>query len=554
VRRLADLSAKELAQLLNLSVGEARKWLEHTNLFPELPSLLALFIEDVEPLLESDDPEALEEAQRWWKQTMTIFSRESHHSSEPYTSEEERRLLWQAAITSILRLPVETVQRLLASGVFYALYHPFLRYLQFPRDAGGRWRQLRFLLLEEVEFETRYPVAYKVLYAERARKEEPLGLSLPSFNVRVLRHAPKSYFRLPGELWESGDAYSSMYGLRDPGDSSIKQNFLSLDIGYLRGILLAILSREEYQERITREADRDRDNATRRGLLEGLGVPTESSVRLTDLRLAVDLKSNLRARNLKQALSLLQKPITVDHVLQWKQLVLEQPAELVKQGFKDQETGVASVSFAAAALLLFLDFKMPQVQDATSYRLAEQVESLAAVIKTLAEALDGAASDLEKVLANRGAGVHRERGLESKFYNALDMYRMGKGLEDIASHLGITPYSSKAGRGTRPWKQRVTQAIHRGVEVERKRYPLAARIFANKDKRRVQRKARLAYATYISPTYVSRPYGIRIPNSYPLQIAGDEIGINASHERGLEVTRAYIQLGSCLILDIPPTP
>ncbi len=86
---------------------------------------------------------------------------------------------------------VAEVRHLLDSGAFYRLYHPFLRYLKLPEDVGGRWRQIRTLLWQQPEFETRYPAAWKALFSEKAKKKETLGLPLPSFGIRVMRHSLK---------------------------------------------------------------------------------------------------------------------------------------------------------------------------------------------------------------------------------------------------------------------------------------------------------------------------------------------------------------------------
>jgi len=47
--------------------------------------------------------------------------------------------------------------------------------------------------------------------------------------------------------------------------------------------------------------------------------------------------------------------------------------DLLTRQFGDAETGIAAVSFAAAALWLLLDLDTPDIEKASSYRLAEQL-------------------------------------------------------------------------------------------------------------------------------------------------------------------------------------
>jgi hypothetical protein len=98
---------------------------------------------------------------------------------------------------------------------------------------------------------------------------------------------------------------------RTSGDKKVDQSLAPLDLGYMRGVLLAILSREEYEERIATELH---DEALR----EQLGAYTQSSVRITDLRLAMAPDSK-NIKSLKKALrplfSSLEKPITLEGVL-----------------------------------------------------------------------------------------------------------------------------------------------------------------------------------------------------------------------------------------------
>jgi hypothetical protein len=473
-RKLADLSAQELAELLNLSVGEARHWLTQNDEFP-----------------------------------------------------------W-------IHLPVAGVRRLLDSGEFYELCHPFLQYLKVPRDVGCRWRQLRKLLWGQPEFETRYPAAWKALFPEKARKKEVLGLPLPSFGIRVMRQWHGNYVAYAGELKDSSDAFSWTVDFREMGDPPIEQDFRRLNWGYLRGTLLAILTREEFFESVRHLPDRD--IAIHEGLFEGLGAPAQSPIRLTDLRLASGLDPGLLKCCLEQPLRLLSRPITREQVIQWKQQVLENPTELAEQGFGDQDTALGGVSFAAAALLLFLDFGMPEMPTASPYRLSEQIESLATVVRKLMDSLDSATKDLEQLLANRGAGKPPRSG--SEYYEALHLYRMGQSLEDVAQFLNIEPYSSKTVKGTKSWKKKVKEKLYLGEQIEREQFPRAAEIFAHSDNPHVERKALIAYLEFVRQAHETSW------DDLCLYIGGQKIQVNARTQRGFEITRAYIQLGSCLVRGI----
>jgi hypothetical protein len=121
-------------------------------------------------------------------------------------------------------------------------------------------------------------------------------------------------------------------------------------------------------------------------------------------------------------------------------------------------------------------------------------------------------------------------------------------LEEIAEGLGITPYSSRTGKGSRNWKSRATDIIVRGKEVEDKRYPRATAIFANyEDSPHIRRKAHRAYRAYLVQT-------TRMPGYYPLWEVGRKIRVNHQNQRGLEIIQAYIQLGHCLVRDRPTLP
>ena len=452
--------------------------------------------------------------------------------------------------------------------------------LKVPKDSHLRIRQLRSLLWNEPEFRTRYPQAYDILSPHRAQRTEHSGLPLPSFGIRILRHLPFPHIQTPSALAE-GDAYSATYlHQKELGPPPVDQNFRPLEGGFLRGLLLDILRREEYSERIA-PIDRDSD------LFEGVDVPGEAAVRLTDLRVGPLLDPQAFEDELIPSLKLLKRPITVAHVVEWKHQcignkseaefdplyqefgdrikktsrsrdkaawdeLLEQMADyeathkpksptdgLTVRELESLKARIAVVSFAAAALFLFIDLSMPNLDKEKPYRLAEQIKKLAALIRKLAFSLNDQASELETLLANRSAG--RQPRSDGDCHRALTEWRMGSSLDDIAKGLRITPYSSNTGKGTRNWKSVVKGIIAKGKAVENKRYPRAAAIFASyKDSPHIRRKAHRAYRTYLLQT-------TRMPSYNPFWEVGRKIRVNHQKQRGLEIIDAYIQLGYCLV-------
>ena len=87
---------------------------------------------------------------------------------------------------------------------------------------------------------------------------------------------------------------------------------------------------------------------------------------------------------------------------------IQTQSDLLARQFGNEETGIAAVSFTAAALWLFLDLDMPGIEKASSYRLAEQVASLASIIRKLTQRLRRSTEDLSKLIANRSSGNRPE--------------------------------------------------------------------------------------------------------------------------------------------------
>lgn len=557
MRRLSELSAEELARLLNLTTAEAKRYLEQS----------------------SSPEEAAEKAAHWLGLSI----------------EEAKERLGDGANTPppfrFLNEPVERVERLHLDGRLYELPDYFEGF-HGPPDAGVRFRQLQHLLRKQFEFAARFPEAYEILFPRHMRRENPVGLLLPSFGVRVLHSDPQPRGHPQGSV-SGGDAYSYTHD-RHLGENNLRveRGVWPVYQGDLRGVLLAILSREEFFERVEGPL-----GSWDEELLAGASAPRMSPIRLTDLRLATVLKPGTLTEGLKTALGLLPRPFTAEHVALWKLQMLgseldgmsidswkaaeylgkmpeeEVPeeargylrqatndpvalegvkdpvrakVELLKR-FGDEAAGTAAVSFTAAALWLFLDLDMPGVQDTTSYRLAEQVEALANSVRKLLRNLDQATVELGKLTANRPAG--RQPDIEGVDYHALRYYRIGKSLRAIAEWLGMTPYSSKTGKGTREWKARTKQRLLKGKEFEERYYPRAAAIFAHRDNPHVRRKARRAYRAYL--VEVGR-YG----HAFALAGVSGKIrtGNNAQTERSVEITDAYVQLGSCIMRGISPVP
>jgi len=356
--KLTDLSEQELADLLDLRLDKARRWLEVAKSIIEAEAIYK------SPFYKDKPP--------WLSEWLEL-------DFESATS------LQRSSVKELMGLSVEEVKQLKRTGQFHRLYPYFKR--QVPTDADTRLRYLRDLLGHEIEFQTRYPAAYELLFG---RSEQIGGLPLPSFGVRIMHHEPRETVLPAGwfQDWKSsqngGDAFSLMSVGRTKGDKKVDQSLAPLDLGYMRGVLLAILGREEYEERIATELHGE-------AMREQLGAPAQSSVRITELRLAMapDLKN---IESLKKALRplfrSLEKPITPEGVLQWKWDLLRGDEKTKGEESEDTMAKITRVSFAAAALLLFLDFDMPGIERANSLVLTERIGKLAEIIQTLSKSLN----------------------------------------------------------------------------------------------------------------------------------------------------------------------
>jgi hypothetical protein len=339
-------------------------------------------------------------------------------------------------------------------------------------------------------------------------------LLLPSFGIRLTRSDARA-MALPRE-WGvaeiaaplSGDAFSVSY-YYTTNDYVADQDFMPLDEGHLRRLLLEIFSREEYTDILDHynyPENRWFEVAERGSSEPGEGEPTPQ-VRITDLRLAKDLKPAVFKRELselKSALVNLETPVTKNGVLRWKWETLSHYKTLPKdpRGLDEAEAAkessrVMAVSFAAATLLLLVDLDARKLREAGVDEMAQRVKDLYNVIRKLSESLDKQTQELSNLVAANPA--NRPRDPEAKHYTALVLYRMGHPLYKVGWRVGIKSSVPKFGiKGSQNWKGNVRKFIRLGVEVEEQRFPRAAEIFRRRHDEGVQKRAIEAYRGYVT--------------------------------------------------------
>lgn len=148
-RRLSDLSDRELAPLFNMTVPEVRRY--------RRPS-------------KSSFEDAMTDEMR---------------------AESERHEQW------LWNLTVEEFKRLRESD------DPDNIMLLFPKvpfDVAGRFRALQELLRNQMEFETRYPAAFEVLFPGAARRRERGGLYCPPSTSAFSTTGPIHMFKTAAGL------------------------------------------------------------------------------------------------------------------------------------------------------------------------------------------------------------------------------------------------------------------------------------------------------------------------------------------------------------------
>ncbi len=389
-------------------------------------------------------------------------------------------------------------------------------------------------------------------------------LLLPSFGIYVTRSDPYVIALPKGSgtddmvRLDSGDAFSVSYLYAQSHVSTADQDFLRLDPGYLKRILLRVLDGEEYQEIVDHHHALIRWDV-RTGFPEGQ-KPTimdyefvrdpnpTAQVRVTDLRLAKDLTTLVLKRELKPLLRRLELPVTTAGVTRWKYETLKEHKaplkelhELTEEERSEETKRVMAVSFAAAALLLLHDLDMRRLEEAGHDDLAKHVGFLAGLTKSAIEDLDKFADQLLGLLANQGGGG-RPPDPGVKHYTALALYRMGRPLKEVAVRIGTqTPLPKN-------WRNKTCEAIRHGVKVEKEKFPRAAAVLARKDDEKIKAKAIEIYHEYLD----AAPWE---EAAHYLEVdKGDDLlgGVPANEKA--EVYRAYVQLGSCLENGIEPLP
>jgi hypothetical protein len=280
-------------------------------------------------------------------------------------------------------------------------------------------------------------------------------------------------------------------------------------------------------------------------------------VRITDLRLAKDLKPVALRRELKMVLDDLQLPVTTYNVTRWKyetlkkhKTLLKEPHEWSASEAKEEQVRVMAVSFAAAALLLLFDLGMRRLGQATHNELSRLIVTLREMIEELIEDLNGHVEKLRKLLeANKGGQPRRP---ELKYYTALLLYRMGRPLKQIADRVNITPppeEHEEPRKYNKNWKNQLRKTIERGVEIEKARFPRAAAVFARTNDERVRAKALETYHDYLD-----RAAWLEAAQYLASVEIGDDLLGGMPVDESQEIYGAYVQLGSCLENGIDPIP
>jgi hypothetical protein len=215
-------------------------------------------------------------------------------------------------------------------------------------------------------------------------------LLLPSFGIEVdgievTRSAPRSEVRLTGEVLvdvkcDSGDAFSISYLDGKSDATTVDRRFIGLDEAYIRRVLLLILDGEEYEDiHFYHDAHTSwvvYPNLPSGGLdlrhpIREEDEDPKAQVRITDLRLAKDLRRLDLEDELKAEISGLILPVTADDVRRWKWKTLRQPKGMrtvsevkdKEEWYEEECLRIRAISFAAATLCLSVDLGQENLEE-----------------------------------------------------------------------------------------------------------------------------------------------------------------------------------------------
>src|SRR5215212_244519 len=360
-------------------------------------------------------------------------------------------------------------------------------------------------------------------------------LLLPSFGIKVTRSAPRSVIFPAGTEGydlapDSGDAFSISYLGPKVDATAVDWYFMGLDQAYIRRVLLRVLDGEEYHEALAHYNARNRlevkpgvpkGKRPTWGELRKVKEPDpKAQVRITDLRLAKDLRPKDLKRELEPALPDLTRPVTADNVLRWKWETLRKPkgmrtlSEVMEkeEWYAEERLRISAISFAAAALCLSVDLNPENLEDSSHGDLTEVTLSWHKLISALTFELDKSVGVASNLLAGRrGTKGGRPPDPELKFYTALILYRIGRRPYEIAGRIGISapvpPEWRKSGtadenlRFNDNWKSRLYKAIKKGIEIEQEKFPEVADVFAHRDEKEIQEAALAAYNEWLNRFY-----------------------------------------------------
>ncbi len=308
------------------------------------------------------------------------------------------------------------------------------------------------------------------LVATHEPSESAGRLYLPSFRVYIPYLASRTYVK---ERWDDApaDAYS-MTPAKDPSAVMLRD--------YMPGLINTLLTGEEFARH---------PHPTELGRLGLSEIATDLSnpaVRITDLRLATDVRSQqLRAKLPTYLNDVGKTPLNAGRVGQWKRKLLgdEDSLKRLESDFRDRETAVISISFAAAALLLLCDLsyaaRVPLSSNA--HVLTERVAELASCIGNSQRSFKDLLLKSSEQLGS-WAGLaddpeeDRRKTHRGEKLIALWAYRLGHPKDEIARYLGISTHY-KGGKESTRWRAYLWDRLEGGMQHERNLYPEFGELF-----------------------------------------------------------------------------